>query len=164
MSGNPAQVDHNVRSAGVAADSRERNSSEQSLHGVRPDNTTSAELDRISLHGISGYGHHGVFDFEREQGQRFIVDVTCWLDLSAASASDDLADTLDYGALTQAVVADIEGEPVNLIEALALRVARTCLESSRVESVQITVHKPDAPITAEVADVAVTLTRSRTRD
>ncbi|QDP95199.1 dihydroneopterin aldolase [Microlunatus elymi] len=141
--------------------------------------TNQQVLDRIDLRGISGYGHHGVFDFEREQGQRFVVDVTCWLDLSAAAASDDLADTLDYGALTQAVVADIEGKPVNLIEALALRVARTCLASARVERVQITVHKPDAPIdlagaaapgerngrrNAEVADVAVTLTRSRTRD
>ena len=164
MTGNPGQLDHNVRSAGVGTQSRERISNEHSLHDVRLENTASPELDRISLHGISGYGHHGVFDFEREQGQRFVVDVTCWLDLSAASASDDLADTLDYGALTQAVVADIEGEPVNLIEALALRVARTCLKTSRVESVGVTVHKPDAPINADVADVAVTLTRSRTRD
>jgi dihydroneopterin aldolase len=123
-----------------------------------------AEKDRITLRGISGHGHHGVFDFEREQGQRFVVDVTIWLDLEAAAIKDDLSETLDYGALTEAVVADISGPPLALIEALALRVARTCLESSRVDTVEVTVHKPDAPIKAEVADVAVTLTRSRTRD
>ena len=123
-----------------------------------------AQADRITLRGISGFGHHGVFDFERQQGQRFVVDVTCWLDLDAAAVKDDLTETLDYGALTEAVVADISGPPLNLIEALALRVADTCLESSRVNTVEVTVHKPEAPITAEVADVAVTLTRSRTRD
>jgi dihydroneopterin aldolase len=123
-----------------------------------------AHTDRITLRGISGYGHHGVFDFEREQGQRFVVDVTCWLDLNAAAVKDDLTETIDYGALSAAVVADISGPPLNLIEALALRVAETCLASSRVDTVEVTVHKPEAPIDAEVADVAVTLTRSRTRD
>ncbi len=123
-----------------------------------------AQQDRITLRGISAHGHHGVFGFEREQGQRFVVDVTCWLDLDAAANEDDLSQTVDYGALTEAVVADISGPPLDLIEALALRVARTCLESSRVDTVEVTVHKPDAPINAEVADVAVTLTRSRTSD
>jgi dihydroneopterin aldolase len=121
-------------------------------------------LDRISLRGISGHGHHGVFAFERERGQRFVVDVECWLDLRAAAATDALADTVDYGALAKAVVSDIESQPLNLIEALAGRIADTCLASPRVQTVQVTVHKPEAPINAEVADVAVTLTRSRTRD
>jgi dihydroneopterin aldolase len=121
-------------------------------------------LDRISLRGISGHGHHGVFAFERERGQRFVVDVECWLDLQAAAATDALADTVDYGALATAVVSDIESQPLNLIEALAGRIADTCLASPRVQTVQVTVHKPEAPINAEVADVAVTLTRSRTRD
>jgi dihydroneopterin aldolase len=120
--------------------------------------------DLISLRGISGHGHHGVFDFEREQGQRFVVDVTCWLDLSTAAASDDLNDTLDYGALSKAVLADIEGEPLHLIEALAGRVADTCLSAAQVDTVQVTVHKPEAPIEADVADVAVTLTRSRSSE
>ena len=126
--------------------------------------TTHRGPDRISLRGISGFGHHGVFDFERERGQHFVVDVTCWLDLGAAATSDDLNDTIDYGGLTRAVVADIEGQPVNLIESLAGRIADTCLASPQVETVEITVHKPEAPINADVADVAVTLTRSRTRD
>jgi 7,8-dihydroneopterin aldolase/epimerase/oxygenase len=123
-------------------------------------------LDRISLHGISAHGYHGVFDFERARGQRFVVDVICWLDLSAAADTDDLDRTLDYGSLAASIVADIEGPSLNLIEALALRIARTCLSSPRVQTAQVTVHKPDAPIRfaeqsrAEVADVAVTLTIS----
>lgn len=133
-------------------------------NSARPDTPENSGLGRISLRGISGFGHHGVFDFERERGQRFVVDVVCWLDLSAAAVSDDLDDTLDYGALSAAVVADIESEPLNLIEALAGRIADTCLASPRVHTVEVTVHKPEAPINADVADVAVTLTRSRTRD
>ena len=79
--------------------------------------------DRISLTGIPAFGHHGVFAFEREQGQRFVVDLICELDLSAAAANDDLGQTIDYGALAQAVVADVERDPLNLIEALADRIA-----------------------------------------
>src|ERR1700710_2105882 len=88
--------------------------------------------DRITLRGISAVGHHGVFDFEREQGQEFVVDVACTLDLAEAAASDDLASTMDYGALAKSVVDDIEGEPLNLIEALAERIAETCLRHAAV--------------------------------
>lgn len=158
MAGIPGVADKcaptSARSAPAGAGSApDRTSPER----TSPDRT---DLDRISLHGISGHGHHGVFDFEREHGQRFVVDVVCWLDLAVAATSDDLQDTLDYGALATAVVADIEGEPLNLIEALAGRIADTCLASPRVQTVQVTVHKPEAPINADVADVAVTLTRS----
>jgi dihydroneopterin aldolase len=117
--------------------------------------------DRVALRGLSGFGRHGVFDFEREQGQRFVADVVCSLDLGPAAASDDLQHTVDYGALAADVVADIEGEPLNLIEALADRIATTCLRRPAVESVEVTVHKPEAPMPVTVADVAVTLTRSK---
>ena len=120
-----------------------------------------AAPDSVALRGIVGFGHHGVFDFERRQGQRFVVDVTCYLDLSPAAASDDLVETIDYGALAAAVVADIERDPLNLIEALAERIAQTCLKHQRLDTVQVTVHKPGAPMPVEVADVAVTVTRSR---
>ncbi len=120
--------------------------------------------DRVTLTGIAATGHHGVFDFEREQGQRFVVDVTCTVDLAPAAASDDLEQTIDYGALAKAVVADIEGDPVNLIESLADRIARTCLRAGAVETVEVTVHKPQAPVPVEFADVSVTLTRSRRHD
>jgi 7,8-dihydroneopterin aldolase/epimerase/oxygenase len=118
--------------------------------------------DQISLRGITAFGHHGVFDSERQQGQRFVVDVTCILDLSSAASSDDLGQTIDYGVLAQAVVADIERDPLNLIEAVADRIALTCLRYDAIQCVEVTVHKPQAPMPVDVADVAVTLTRSRT--
>ena len=118
--------------------------------------------DRINLTGISAFGHHGVYDFERQQGQQFVVDVSCTLDLSSAASTDDLAQTIDYGALAQAITADVEGDPLNLIEALADRIALTCLRYDAVQCVEVTVHKPQAPMPVDVADVTVTLTRSRT--
>jgi 7,8-dihydroneopterin aldolase/epimerase/oxygenase len=118
--------------------------------------------DRISLTGITAFGRHGVFDSERQQGQRFVVDVICILDLSSAASSDDLGQTIDYGVLAQAVVGDIERDPLNLIEALADRIALTCLRYDAIQCVEVTVHKPQAPMPVDVADVAVTLTRSRT--
>jgi dihydroneopterin aldolase len=117
--------------------------------------------DRITLRGISAVGHHGVFDFERQQGQPFVVDLACTLDLAEAAATDDLASTIDYGALAKSVVDDIEGVPLNLIEALAERIAQTCLRHAAVAEVEVTVHKPQAPMPVPVADVAVTLTRSK---
>ncbi|WP_152364210.1 dihydroneopterin aldolase [Microlunatus speluncae] len=131
--------------------------------GARESNAAAtAGRDSVALRGIVGFGHHGVFDFERRQGQQFVVDVTCQLDLSPAAASDDLDDTIDYGALAAAVVADIERDPLNLIEGLAERIAQTCLKQhQRLDTVQVTVHKPGAPMPVEVADVAVTVTRSR---
>jgi 7,8-dihydroneopterin aldolase/epimerase/oxygenase len=126
----------------------------ESLAAQRP-------LDRITLTGISGYGHHGVFAAERELGQRFVVDLTCELDLATAGAEDDLGQTIDYAGLAAAVVADVEGDPLELIEALAERIANTCLSYEAVQRVGVTVHKPNAPLPVQVADVAVTLTRSR---
>jgi dihydroneopterin aldolase len=118
-------------------------------------------LDRITLTGITGYGHHGVFPAEKERGQPFVVDVICELDLAPAGAADDLGQTIDYARLAQAVVADVEGDPLDLIEALADRIAQTCLKYQAVQRVEVTVHKPHAPLPVQVADVAVTLTRSR---
>lgn len=117
--------------------------------------------DRISLTGITAFGHHGVLDFERQLGQRFVVDVNCNLDLSSAASADDLGQTIDYGTLAQAIAADVERDPLNLIEALADRIALTCLRYDAVQCVEVTVHKPQAPMPVDVADVAVTLTRSK---
>ena len=116
--------------------------------------------DLIVLTGIVGRGHHGVYAFERDEGQDFVVDVVATMDLSVAAESDDLAETIDYSALATAVVADIERDPVNLIEKLADRIARTCLRDPRISTVTVTVHKPQAPMPVRVGDVAVTLTRS----
>ena len=132
------------------------------LTGVgAPDDAPSRALDRVTLRGLAGFGRHGVYDFEREQGQRFVADVVCSLDLGPAATSDDLRYTVDYGVLAADVVADIEGEPLDLIEALAGRIAATCLRRPAVQSVEVTVHKPDAPITVPFDDVAVSITRTR---
>jgi 7,8-dihydroneopterin aldolase/epimerase/oxygenase len=117
--------------------------------------------DRIELAGLRARGRHGVFDFERRDGQEFVVDVALELDVSVAAASDELVDTVDYGALAQALVKVIEGEPVNLLETLAERLAALCLGDERVSAATITVHKPQAPIPLEFSDVAVTIRRTR---
>lgn len=114
--------------------------------------------------GIEARGHHGVFAFERRDGQTFRVDVVLGVDTSAAAASDDLADAVDYGALVERVKRAVESDPVNLIETVAHRVADTCLADDRVHWAEVTLHKPHAPIEASFSDVAVTINRSRADD
>src|SRR5213079_1742398 len=97
------------------------------------DRTGSAvSPDRITLTGLRVPGHHGVYDFERRDGQDFVVDVTLELDTSAAAKSDDVADTVHYGELAEAIAAVVAGEPVNLLETLAERIATVCLADPRV--------------------------------
>lgn len=124
--------------------------------------TTIATSDRIRLVGLSARGHHGVLPFEREEGQLFTVDVT--LELGArgtavAAVTDSLDDAVDYAAVASAVVAVIEGEPLNLLETLADRIAERVLSFPRVLGAQITVHKPQAPLEVAFEDVAVTIYR-----
>jgi dihydroneopterin aldolase len=102
-----------------------------------------------------------VLDHERRDGQTFRVDLTLGLDTRTAAASDRLRDTVDYGTLSRRVKEAIENDPVDLVETLAQRIAALCLEDERVAWTQVTVHKPDAPIEATFADVALTITRSR---
>ena len=115
--------------------------------------------DRIELRGLKVRGHHGVFEHERRDGQEFLVDVIVWMDLAPAAASDALADTLHYGVLAERVAAIVGGEPLDLIEAVAGRIADDVLTDERVRRVEVAVHKPQAPIPLEFADVAVVLTR-----
>ncbi len=111
--------------------------------------------------GLRVRGRHGVFAFEREQGQDFVVDVALDLDLARAAATDDVGDTVHYGELAEHLVAIVAGEPVNLIETLAERLAAGCLDDPRVTAATVTVHKPQAPIPHDFADVAVTVRRTR---
>ena len=121
----------------------------------------STGTDRLAVLGIEAVGHHGVFDFERSNGQVFKVDLALGLDTRPAAHSDDLQDTVDYGSLVASVKTAIENDPVDLIETLAERIARVCLADGRVEWAEVTVHKPDAPIEATFSDVALTIHRSR---
>jgi dihydroneopterin aldolase len=118
--------------------------------------------DRISLTGLRVRGTHGVFAHEREEGQDFVVDVVLEVDTRPAAASDDLADTVDYGALASALAAVVGGEPVDLLETLAARLVVVCLADARVGAAEVTVHKPQAPIPLTFGDVSVWVRRERT--
>jgi 7,8-dihydroneopterin aldolase/epimerase/oxygenase len=120
--------------------------------------------DVIKLSGISAVGYHGVFEQERREGQQFIVDVALHTDTRAAAATDDLARTAHYGELAGQVRDLIAGEPVNLIETLAARIADAALASFAVDAVEVTVHKPQAPIEVPFADVTVTIYRENQRE
>ena len=117
--------------------------------------------DRIELRGLRIRGHHGVFDHERRDGQDFVVDIMLWIDLAAAAASDDLADTVDYGALAQRAADIVAGPPRKLIEAVAAEIADDVMADERVHAVEVVVHKPSAPIPLTFADVAVVARRCR---
>jgi 7,8-dihydroneopterin aldolase/epimerase/oxygenase len=118
-------------------------------------------LDRIRVTGIEVFAHHGVLPHERELGQRFVVDLELELDLAPAAASDDVRDTVHYGELAADVAALVAGEPVDLIETVAERVALRCLADERVVAAEVTVHKPAAPLPVVAAEVAVTVRRGR---
>ncbi len=120
-----------------------------------------AKYDLITLTGLRAFGHHGVFDFETQDGQEFVVDLEVALDIRPASASDDVVDTIHYGELAVAVVGIVTGEPVQLIETLAERIAALVLEFPQAIAVTVTVHKPHAPIATPFGDVAITITRKR---
>lgn len=117
--------------------------------------------DRITLTGVTAFGRHGVLPEERERGQEFRVDVTLWLDLRPAARTDDLADTVDYAAVATRVVGIISGPPRALIETVAAEIADGLMADARLYAVEVTVHKPRAPIPVPFTDVTVTVRRSR---
>ncbi|MEV7826686.1 dihydroneopterin aldolase [Microbacterium enclense] len=120
-----------------------------------------AAADHITLTGVRAYGYHGVYADERREGQEFVVDAVLTLSLRRAAETDDVADTVHYGELAERLVAVVAGEPVDLLETLAQRLADDVLTDERVDAVTITVHKPQAPIPVPFGDVAVTITRVR---
>ena len=117
--------------------------------------------DRIELRGLRVFARHGVLDTERRSGQEFLIDAVLWLDTRPAAASDDLTKTVDYGALASRLARLAEEPPVRLIETLAERLAADCLSEPLVAEVEITVHKPQAPIAHPFGDVAVVIRRAR---
>ena len=117
--------------------------------------------DQLTLTGLRAFGHHGVFERERIDGQEFIIDVTVWLDTRPAAATDDLAKTINYGELADAIVTEVEKDPVDLIETVADRIASLVLEQPLAIRTQVTLHKPSAPIAVPFADVSITIFRDR---
>lgn len=127
------------------------------MHGRR----VGAVTDRIELRGLRVRGNHGVFEHEKRDGQDFVIDITVWMDLAPAAASDDLADTMHYGELAETAAAIVAGPPRDLIETVAGEIADAVLADGRVSAVEVTVHKPSAPIPLTFVDVAVVARRSR---
>ncbi|MCR2794307.1 dihydroneopterin aldolase [Microbacterium sp. zg.Y625] len=120
-----------------------------------------SDLDEIAVTGIRAFGHHGVYADERRDGQEFVADVVLSLDTRQAAATDDVADTVHYGELAEEVAAILAGEPVDLLETLAARIADAVLARRPVQRVRVTVHKPAAPIPVPFDDVTVTIIRGR---
>lgn len=116
--------------------------------------------DRITLTGLAVFGHHGVFDHEKRDGQTFVVDISVWLDLSLAAATDDLTKTVHYGELAELAARIVAGPSRDLIESVAGDIADAVLSEFPVSSVDVTIHKPGAPIPLTFADVSVTIRRS----
>ena len=118
--------------------------------------------DRITLTGLRASAFHGVLEHERANGQLFLIDVVVHLSLREAGVSDELRATIDYGALAGRIVGAVESDPVDLIETVAERVAAVVLEYPLARLVEVTVHKPSAPIAVPFDDVSVTITRGQT--
>lgn len=116
-------------------------------------------MDRIELRGVECYGYHGVLEEERRHGQNFFVDLTCWLDFSQATQLDD---TVNYAELAQLAHDIVTGEPEDLIETVAYRIANQALaDYEQLAAIEVTVHKPDAPIPLPFRDVAVVARKRR---
>ena len=136
---------------------RSEHTGAESVRPVRP-----ARRDVIRLMGISAVGHHGVFEEEKREGQPFAVDVVMHVDVAEAAATDDLTKTVNYAEVGDLVAGFIMGEPFDLIETLADRIAGTILQTQPLAgTVEVTVHKPQAPLPHEFHDVQVTVVRDR---
>lgn len=138
-----------------------------SLAGARSETETSARArshanGRLFLRDLPFYARHGVFDAERELGQRFVVDVDCWLDTRPAAWADDAALTVSYQQIYEQVAGVVTDDPVHLIETLAERIATRLLDHfEMVEQVRVVVHKPGAPVTGVFGDVGIEIVRTR---
>lgn len=121
------------------------------------------QLDQVRLIGVTATGYHGVFEHERREGQTFRADVVAHLDTRRAAATDDLTHTVNYGVLAEQVAGVLAGDPADLIETVAERIAATVLAHGAVVAVDVAVHKPQAPITVPFDDVVVSIRRDRSK-
>ena len=120
-----------------------------------------AQPDRIAIRGLTAFAHHGVYAFERRQGQTFRCDAVLDVDTAPAAATDDLELTVNYAELAQRLYVTLSGEPVDLLKTLAQRLADVCLAYERVDAVEVTVHKPEADLGVPFGDVTVSIRRTR---
>jgi dihydroneopterin aldolase len=128
-----------------------------------PESLPPRRPDHIAIRGLTAYAHHGVYAFERRQGQTFRCDAVLEVDTRSAAETDDLEKTVNYAELAKRLYSTLSGEPVDLLETLAQRLAEECLAYPLVDAVEITVHKPEADLGVPFDDVTVTIRRERTR-
>ena len=121
----------------------------------------SSPLDVITLRGLHVEAAHGVFDFEHDAPQPFIVDCALWVDTSASALSDDIADTVSYALVADEIMSIVSGPSVKLIETLGNAIAMRLLRLAHVLGVEVTVHKPQAPLEQPFVDVSVTVRRGK---
>ncbi len=114
---------------------------------------------KIAITGLRVFAHHGVFDFERQNGQDFYIDAAIWIDGDKAAFTDDLNNTANYGDLAKGLVELTKNDPVDLLETLAQRLLDYALNfgGGKVLKAKVTVHKPGAPIPYEFEDVSITV-------
>ena len=114
---------------------------------------------RVELHGLELHAFHGVLPVEREQGQRFLVDVRLEPRDESAGRTDDIADAVDYRTVV-AVVQEISGgRAFHLLEALAVAIAEALLARLPLAWVEVTVRKPEVVLAVPVEHAAVTVER-----
>ncbi len=117
--------------------------------------------DRLHINNIRAYGYTGLLPEEQRLGQWFEVNLTLWLDLAAAAASDAIADTCDYSQLVTAVQQLIQTQPFQLIETLAAAIAQLALAEAHLTQVRVQLTKLTPPIANFDGSVTVEITRSR---
>ncbi|MBP3937150.1 MAG: dihydroneopterin aldolase [Clostridia bacterium] len=119
-------------------------------------------MDKILIEGLRVFAYHGVFPQEKREGQTFVLDITMGLDLTKAGETDDLADTINYAEATAVATQAMTAESYDLIERAAARVAAALLAAfPPVAEVTVRLHKPQAPVEATFAAMAVEITRKR---
>ena len=118
--------------------------------------------DAIFVNGLVLHAYHGVMPHEAKVGQSFAIDLELEIDLSAAARSDKVMDTVSYDKVVECASEAFSAQRLRLIEAAAGRVADAVLAAfPRVNAIEVTIHKPHAPIAATFSDVGVTLVRKR---
>lgn len=121
----------------------------------------TSSTDRVEIRGLRVMGRHGVFDQEKRDGQPFVIDVTLECDLSRPAASDELADTVDYGTLAMRIAEEVRATRFDLIERLAGHLLDVALADPMVSAAEIRIAKPKAPVSEQLDEVAVRLRRTR---
>ena len=119
-------------------------------------------MDAIHLEDLSFFAYHGLYEQEAKLGQRFEVDLTCWLDLSAAGESDEYAHTVCYASLVKTIETIVTSNRFNLIERLACAICEAVFKTdARIERTRVRVGKPGAPLSIPTGKVSVEIIRDR---